>query len=105
MPSYWVAVLVGSVAVFSWKILGYLIPARIANHREVVIFAGKLTVALLAALTAVETLVSGQAIVLDARIAAIGVAAILFWRKLPFIVVVAAAALVAALLRHFLGWA
>ena len=105
MPSYWVAVLVGSVAVFSWKILGYLIPTRIANNREVVIFAGKLTVALLAALTAVETLVSGQAIVLDARIAAIGVAAILFWRKLPFIVVVAVAALVAALLRHFLGWA
>jgi hypothetical protein len=104
MPSYWITVLVGSLAVFSWKILGYLIPGRIANHREVVIFAGKLTVALLAALTAVETLVSGQAIVLDARIAAIGVAAILFWRKLPFIVVVAVAALVAALLRHFLGW-
>lgn len=105
MPSYWIVVIVGSLAVFSWKILGYLVPARIANHREVVIFAGKLTVALLAALTAVQTLVSGHQIVLDARIAAIAVAALLFWRKLPFILVVAVAALVAALLRHFLGWA
>ena len=105
MPSYWIAVVVGSLAVYSWKLLGYLIPARIANHREVVILAGKLTVALLAALTAVQTLVVGRSIVLDSRLAAVAVAAVLFWRKAPFIVAVAVAALVAALLRHFLGWA
>jgi len=105
MPSYWIAVLVGSLAVFSWKFLGYLIPARIANHREVVILAGKLTVALLAALTAVETFASKHAVILDSRLAAVLVAALMFWRKVPFIVVVAVAALVAGLLRHFLGWA
>jgi|GEM_PF-206161 len=105
MPSYWIAVLVGSIAVFSWKILGYLVPARIANHKEVVILAGKLTVALLAALTAVESLVSGHGVVLDSRIPAILVAAVLFWRKAPFVVAVALAAATAALLRHFLGWA
>lgn len=105
MPSYWIAVIIGSIAVYSWKLMGYVVPARIANHREVVFLSAKLTVALLAALTAVETLVSGQGLVLDSRIPAILVAAVLFWRKLPFIVVVAVAAAVAALLRHFLGWA
>jgi len=105
MPSYWIAVLVGAASVFSWKLMGYLIPARIANNREVVILAGKLTIALLAALTAVETFAAKNAVVLDARLAAVVVAAVLFWRKLPFIVVVAVAAAVAALLRYFLGWA
>jgi len=105
MPDYWIAILVGSIAVYSWKILGYVLPKRVANNREVVIFAGKLTIALLAALTAVEAFVTGQGIVLDSRVAALGVAAILYWRKAPFIVAVAAAAAVAALLRHFVGWA
>jgi len=105
MPSYWIAILVGSIAVYSWKILGYVLPKKVANNREVVVFAGKLTIALLAALTGVETFVSGQALVLDSRLAALGVAALLYWRKAPFIVAVAVAAAVAALLRHFLGWA
>jgi hypothetical protein len=104
MPSYWIAVIVGSIAVFSWKLIGYLLPQRVATQKDVVIFAGKLTVALLAALTAVQTFVAGQSMVLDSRLAALGVAAILFWRKVPFIVAVAAAAATAALLRHFLGW-
>ncbi|MFM7030354.1 MAG: AzlD domain-containing protein [Micrococcales bacterium] len=105
MPDFWLAILVGSGAVYSWKILGYVLPKRVANNREVVVFAGKLTIALLAALTAVETFVSGQAIVIDSRLAALAVAALLYWRKAPFIVAVAVAAAVAALLRHVLGWA
>jgi branched-subunit amino acid transport protein AzlD len=105
MTSYWIAVLVGSVAVYSWKLLGYSLPKRVASNRDVVVFAGKLTVALLAALTAVQTFVSGHNLVIDSRLAALGVAALLYWRKVPFIVAVAAAAVTAALLRHFLGWA
>lgn len=104
MPSYWLAVLVGAAAVYSWKILGYVLPKRVANNREVVIFAGKLTVALLAALTGVQTFVSGQNLTLDSRLPALAVAAVLYWRKVPFIGAVAIAAAVAALLRFFLGW-
>jgi branched-subunit amino acid transport protein AzlD len=104
MASYWIAVLVGSIAVYSWKILGYSLPKRVASNQEIVIFAGKLTVALLAALTAVQTFVTGQTLVIDSRLAAVAVAAILYWRKAPFIVAVAVAAALAALLRHFLGW-
>lgn len=105
MDSYWIAVIVGSIAVYSWKILGFSLPKRMAEKEQVVVFAGKLTIALLAALTAVQTFTSGQALVLDSRLAAVAVAAILYWRKAPFIVAVALAALVAAMLRFLLGWA
>lgn len=105
MDSYWIAVIVGSLAVYFWKILGYALPKRFAENKEVVVLASKLTIALLAALTAVQTFTSGQSLMLDSRVAAVGVAAILYWRKAPFIVAVCAAALVAALLRNFLGWA
>ncbi|MFM6963363.1 MAG: AzlD domain-containing protein [Micrococcales bacterium] len=104
MIEFWPAILIGSASVFSWKILGYLLPEKFAKNTSVVIFAGKLTIALLAALTAVQTFVTGQTLVLDSRLAALGVAALLYWRKVPFIVAVAVAAVVAALLRHFLAW-
>jgi hypothetical protein len=52
----------------------------------------------------VQTLGSGQAIVVDARVPAVLVAAGLLLLRAPFLVVVAAAALVAALLRLW-GWA
>jgi hypothetical protein len=65
-------------------------PARIANL---------LTVALLAALITVQTVGAGQSITLDARVPALLVAAGLFALRVPFIVVVASAAVVAALIR------
>ena len=55
--------------------------------------------ALLGALVAVQTLGVGQQIVLDARVPALVVAAGLLIVRAPFLVVVVAAALVAALLR------
>jgi branched-subunit amino acid transport protein len=56
-------------------------------------------VPLLAALILVQTLGDGHRLVLDARLPALGVAAILVWRRAPFLVVVLAAAATAALLR------
>jgi hypothetical protein len=58
---------------------------------------------MLAALVAVQTLGAGQAIAIDARIPAVVVAAILFSFRVPFIVVVAVAGIVAVVLRN-LGW-
>ena len=58
-----------------------------------------LTVALLGALVAVQTLGVGQQIVVDARVPALLVAAGLLMVRAPFLVVVVAAAVVAALLR------
>ena len=58
-----------------------------------------MTVGLLAAFVAAQGLTTGKAIEFDARIPALAVAAVLLWRKAPFIVVVVAAAVVAAGLR------
>ena len=56
-------------------------------------------VPLLAALIVVQTLGRGQGLVIDARVPALAVAAVLVWRRAPFLVVVLAAAGTAALLR------
>ncbi len=56
-------------------------------------------VPLLAALVVVETLADGHRLVIDARAAALSVAAVLAWRGAPFLVVVLVSAATAALLR------
>jgi len=56
-------------------------------------------VPLLAALIVVQTLGNGHRLVIDARAAALAVAAVLAWRRAPFLVVVLASAATAALLR------
>jgi branched chain amino acid efflux pump len=56
-------------------------------------------VPLLAALILVQALDGGKRLVIDARAPALVVAALLAWRRAPFLVVVLAAAGTAALLR------
>ncbi|GAA1470211.1 AzlD domain-containing protein [Microbacterium thalassium] len=100
----WNAVLIASILAVALKTLGYLVPPRFLEAPRPARIADLLTVALLAALVAVQTLGAGQAVVVDARIPALAVAAGLLVARAPFLVVVAAAALVAALLRLW-GWA
>lgn len=104
MVEFWPSILIASFLVFTWKILGFLIPKRFADSPKVVEFANSLTVALLASLLLVQTVAAGTAIALDARIPAVAVAGLLYWRKAPFLVAVLAAAVVATVLRQFLGW-
>jgi branched-subunit amino acid transport protein len=54
---------------------------------------------LLAALILTQSLSTGHHLVIDARLPALAVAAVLVWRRAPFLVVVLAAAAVAAALR------
>ncbi|MFV9425564.1 AzlD domain-containing protein [Microbacterium sp. S1037] len=100
----WTAVLAASVLCLALKAVGYLLPARWLEAPRSARIADLLTVALLSALVMVQTLGEGAAIVVDARVPAVGVAALLLWARAPFLVVVAAAALTAALLRLW-GWA
>lgn len=100
----WTAILVASVICVALKAIGYLVPAKWVEAPRPMRIADLLTVALLAALVAVQTLGAGQAIVVDARVPAVLVAAGLLMLRAPFLVVVAAAALTAALLRLW-GWA
>ncbi|GEB46150.1 branched-chain amino acid transporter AzlD [Microbacterium testaceum] len=100
----WTAVLAASVLCVALKATGYLLPAHWLDAPRPARIADLLTVALLAALVMVQTLGAGSAVVVDARLPAVGVAALLLWARAPFLVVVAAAAGTAALLRLW-GWA
>lgn len=95
----WIAVLVGSLAVFSWKFLGYVLPAKFLESKKLSTFAGFLTIGLLSGLVGVQTFVSSQKIEFDARVPALLIAVILLRFKVPFIVIVIVAGATAALLR------
>ncbi len=95
----WWAVLAAGTACYAIKLSGYLVPQRWLKHPRVLRVAGLVTVALLSALVAVQTVGAGRGLALDARVPALAVAAVLLWRRAPFIVVVVVAAAVAALLR------
>lgn len=95
----WHIILLASIAVFALKLAGYLVPASIVERPTPSRVANLLTVALLSALIVVQTLGAGQGIAIDARVPALVVAAGLFALRVPFIVVVAAAAVVAAVIR------
>jgi branched-subunit amino acid transport protein len=97
--SMMIAILLASAAVYSWKFFGFLVPERFLEKPVVSRIAALLTVALLSALMATQALTKDGQIVFDARIASMGVAALLLKFKAPFLVVVAAAAATAALLR------
>ena len=95
----WHVILVASAATLALKLAGHLVPASFLERERPARIADLLTVALLAALIAVQTLGQGQALVVDARVPAVIVAAALYALRVPFIVVVVAAALVAAGIR------
>ena len=101
----WNVVLLASILVLALKIAGYLVPAQVLERPTPARVATLLTVALLAALVVTQTIQGGggHPVAVDARLPAIGVAALLLAIRAPFIVVVLAAAVVAAVLR-LLGW-
>jgi hypothetical protein len=99
----WVAVLAACVACFLLKVAGYVVPERVLAGDRAKQLAASITIALLAALVAVQTLASGGHLVVDARLPAVAVAAVALWLRAPFILVVALAAVVAAALRAVAG--
>jgi len=97
--SMWVGVLLASALVYSWKLLGHLVPERFVSNPNIRSLAALITVGMLASLVGVQTFSSPDGIILDARAIALVVAAGLFYLRVPFIFVVIAAAAVASLLR------
>lgn len=95
----WVAVVVGAAVCFATKLLGHRVPEHWLADPRVARVASLMTVALLAALVAVQTATSEGTLVLDARLVAIAVAAVALALRAPFVVVVLLAAVVAAGLR------
>lgn len=98
----WAPLLVASLACYALKLAGLSLPRRILEDARIQRVVPLLPVALLAALIATSTFSTGRHLVLDARAAALAVAAVAVVLRAPFLVVVAVAAATAALLRLFL---
>jgi uncharacterized membrane protein len=97
--SLWLAILVGAAVTYLTKLSGYAVPARWLSNPRMTRVAGAITVALLSALTVMNTFASGTALVLDARLAALAVAALALWARLPFLLVVVLGAGAAGVVR------
>lgn len=99
----WLWLLLSCVLAYAWKLVGYLVPASLLSNPRMSRVAGTMTIGLLASLTVVNTVASGQSLALDARLGSLAAAAVALWFRAPFLVVVLAGAGAAAGLR-LLGW-
>jgi branched-subunit amino acid transport protein len=100
MTGTWIAVLATAAGCYALKLAGLTVPHRILANRRVRRFAELVPVALLAALSAVQTVTTGQALAFDAaRLAGLGAAVVALALRAPFLVVIVAAAVTAAVLR------
>ena len=97
--SVWGWILCACAAAWLTKWLGYAVPARFLQNPRMTQVAGCMTVALLSALTVMNTVAAGQDWVIDARLAALAVAACALWLRAPFLLVVVLGAATAALVR------
>ena len=95
----WLAILLASVGGYLLKLGGLSVPASVLEHPVVERVADLLPVALLAALVGVQVFADGPHLTLDARVVGLGVAVVALVLRAPFIVVVLAAAVAAALVR------
>jgi uncharacterized membrane protein len=95
----WLAVVVGSAGCFALKLIGLSLPRKALDDPKVKRSSELLPVALLTALIATQTFTSGHHLQLDARAAGLIAAIVAVRFKAPFLVVVALACVVTAVLR------
>lgn len=99
----WFWLLLACVLAYAWKLVGYFVPAKLLKDPRMSRVAGTMTIGLLASLTIVNTVASGQSLAADARLGALVVAAAALAFRAPFLLVVITGAGAAALLR-LMGW-
>jgi hypothetical protein len=95
----WAAVIALCGAAYALKALGTVVAARVPDGTAATAGLDVLVVPVIAGLIVVQTLGTGHHLVLDARLPAVLLAALLVWRRAPLLVVVIAAAGTAAALR------
>jgi branched-subunit amino acid transport protein len=95
----WWPVLALCASAYAFKILGLVAGGRLDRETSDRWSLEIVVVPVLAALIVIQTFTSGQRLVLDARTPALLVAAVLVWRKAPFVVVALGAGGTAAMLR------
>jgi branched-subunit amino acid transport protein len=95
----WLVIVVLAAGTYALRFAGPVLRRRITLSDDVKRYLALGAVAMLAALIATAALVEDRGFVGWARPAGVLVGAVLAWRRLPFVVVVVAAALTAAVLR------
>jgi len=95
----WIAIITLVAGTYAMRVAGPVLRDRVSVSDEVKRYLNLAAIALLAALIGTSALLDGTAFVGIARPAGVLVGLVLAWRKLPFVIVVIAAALTAALLR------
>ena len=99
MTTLWWGIIVMVVACFALKYAGLSVPERILDRPVTMRASNLIPAGLLGALIAVQVFADGSSIRVDARLLGLGVAAVLLTLRVPFLPVVVAAALAAALVR------
>lgn len=97
--SIWLALIAAAAGCYLLKLVGLAVPARLLDRPLAQRAAALLPVALLAALIAVQTVTTGRALVVDARLVGLAVGVVAVLLRAPFLVVVTLAAVTAAGLR------
>ena len=103
VQAWWPWLLGAGLACGAIKLAGYSVPASWLHNRRMHHMAASMTVALLTALTVMNTWAAGAVLVVDARMAALVVAAIALALRLPFLVVVVLGAGASAAVRYMLA--
>jgi len=95
-----IAIIVMAIGAWGQRLAGAFLVGPLLERRPLLArAAGLIPAAVVMAVIVSLTLVRGGSLVVDERLAGLAVAALLVWRRAPFIVVVLAAAAVTAGLR------
>ena len=102
MSALWIATIGTSVIAFLLKYSGHSIPERFLANPKIQRINALIPIALLSALVGVQTLTEKSSLIIDHRLAGVGVAVIALFLKAPFPVVVLSAACTSAAIYNWL---
>jgi branched-subunit amino acid transport protein len=95
----WTTLLIIAAGAYAFKALGLVVLGGREFPPAVLTCLDLLPAALLPALIVANTVVTGRALTLDARLPGVAIAVFLTWKKAPFPVILIAAAAVTAAIR------
>lgn len=95
----WLPIIATVIGCFVLKAIGTFVPERVLERDRVAATTALVPVALIAAVTALQTVTIAQRYSIDARLAGVAVAAVAVAVRAPFLVVVVAASATAAIIR------
>ena len=95
----WLWILGACALAYLTKLSGYLVPQRVLESPAIMRISACMTVGLLASLVMMNAVADGQRLRLDSRVLALAAAVVALKLRAPFLVVVVAGAVAAALGR------